>query len=66
MTRVSGERMIQWLENRLRIYNEMVECGADEKSIEKVLHEMFGCKDMIEALLGVTIQLCSDNRVVVC
>ena len=63
--RVSGEKMIHWVENRNRIYNELVEQGASDAQVRKVYHELMGSKEMTEALLGVTICLRTDGSVLV-
>ena len=62
---VSAEKMLHYVENKCRIYNEVLHGGASDEVVLDVMNEMLACKDMAEALLGVLITLRSDGTILV-
>ena len=61
---VKAETMLQYLQSMLDYWMaEKERFGMDDRMVQHTLTKMLACKDMVEALIGVQVNLQQDGKV---
>lgn len=60
---VSSESLLNWLQMLLDEYMNETKNGIEDRVTHDHLIAMLGCKEMVEALIGVPVNLQKDGKV---
>lgn len=62
----SAEDLIAYLQSQLTDFqNELAKYGADDRMVEKKFDAMIACKEMVESLIQMPVNLRKDGKVTI-
>lgn len=64
MRLINTGEMLAYLQDMLICYlRDVKDYGADDRMVQRAMHDMLACKQMAEALIGVPVYLQKDGNI---